>query len=475
MTSLTLHNPFSGELVFSQDSETFETVNDKVNRAQAASRKWRELSAPSRADLVENALSYFETHKDDIATGIACEMGKPKMAAEQEIDFMIERAQYMCRFARDGALEAQDQSVYNDNGFEGWLENRAKGVVYIITPWNYPLFCAINGTVCALLSGSAVVLKHTTTPSVGAHFQKAFGTLGDVEDLLHNVTIDYDTSARLIEETDINHVIFTGSVQGGRIIQQSVAKRTFNDVAYPFIESSLELGSSDAAYIAQDADLDEAVLWAVKIGRLHNSGQSCCAVKRVFVHESLHDAFVDKAREVMEAEINGDPMDPQTTLGPLFGGEAPVNRLMSLIDDAASKGARIICGGQTEKIGQALFIKPTLLSNVNADMDVLNEETFGPVLPVVKVSSDDEAVDMVKQTRFGLTASIFTASRERAMRYIAAMEAGTVYVNRCNFVDARLGWIGHKMSGNGALSLSPQGLSAISATKSVNIDPANLS
>ena len=378
-------------------------------------------------------------------------------------------------FAKDGGLLPADQAVYNDESFEGWLESRAKGVVYIITPWNYPLFCAINGTVCALLSGSTVVLKHTTTPTVGEHFERAFGTLGGVNNLLQNITIDYDTSARLIEETDINHVIFTGSVQGGRTIAQSIAKRTYNDVPYPFIESSLELGSSDAAYIAEDADIDDAILWTVKIGRLHNSGQSCCAVKRVFVHESLYEVYLEKAKAVMEAEVNGDPMDEKTTLGPLFGGRAPVEKLTAMIDDAVSKGANLICGGETEEIGNALFLKPTLLADATANMNVLHEETFGPVLPVVKVTSDQAATAAVKQTRFGLTASIFTTSRARADQFITAMETGTVYVNRCNFVDARLGWIGQKCSGNGAISLSPQGLSAISATKSVNIDPGKLS
>lgn len=475
MSQIELRNPFTGELEFSRSSQAFEEVNDQINAAQAASRAWRKLAAVHRAEAVMEALNYFREHHEQIATAISREMGKPIKEAAGEIDFMLERAEYMCRFARDGALAPYKLDPYMDDNFQGYIERRGKGVVYVITPWNYPLFCAINGTVCALLSGSAVVLKHTTTPSVGAHFENAFASLAGIDKMLVNVTVDYDVSARIIEESDINHVVFTGSVRGGQVIQQSVARRALNDVPSPFIECSLELGSSDAAYVAEDADLDDAVMWTVKIGRLHNSGQSCCAVKRVYVHERLYDAYLEKARVVMEAEILGDPLAENTTMGPLFGGEPEVQRLLAMVDEAREKGARMLCGGVSETIEAGSFLRPTLLAEASSEMRVLNEETFGPVLPVVKVTSDEQAVREVGNSRFGLTTSIFTTSRERAQNFIDAAESGTVYVNRCNFVDARLGWVGHKCSGNGSLALSPLGLSAFSYAKSVNIDPSKLS
>src|SRR5690606_36611019 len=160
------------------------------------------------------------------------------------------------------------------------------------------------------------------------------GSLAGITDLLTHVVVDFDVSARIIEESDINHVVFTGSVRGGQTVQQSVARRVFNEVRSPFIGLSLELGSSDAAYIAEAADLTDAVFWTVKIGRLHNSGQSCCAVKRVYVHERLHDAYLERARTIMEAERNGDPFSDETTLGPLFGGETAVMNLVAMINDA---------------------------------------------------------------------------------------------------------------------------------------------
>ncbi|NVK44382.1 MAG: aldehyde dehydrogenase family protein [Oceanospirillaceae bacterium] len=474
MSQIEVFDPFTGEQVFSQPSEAFPAVRDRIDAAQRASRAWQALAPEARAGHVRAALQYFRDNRDDIAAGITREMGKPLAAAKEELEYMLERAEYLCRFAADGALQPARHPEYQDENFEGRIECCARGVVYIITPWNYPLFCAINGTVCALLSGNAVVLKHTTTPSVGAHFEKAFGTLAGIDHLLTQAMVDFDVSARVIEEADINHLVFTGSVQGGRVVQQSVAKRAFNEVPNPFIQCSLELGGSDAAYIADDADLEQAVFWTVKIGRLHNSGQSCCAVKRVYVHESLYDEYLVRAQAVMEAEKSGDPMAADTTLGPLHGGDKAVAGLLDMVKQAQRLGARLCTGGATETHGRTEFLKPTLLAGVTPEMRVLQEETFGPVLPVMKVVDDDEAIAQVRNSRYGLTASIFTRARDRAERYVASVDTGTVYVNRCNFVDARLGWIGQRASGNGSLALAPEGLQSFSARKSVNIDPSTL-
>lgn len=337
MTAITLNNPYTGEQVFAADSETRAEVLQRASKAQAASLAWSQVPVHERAELLRQALGYFEQHADDIASGISREMGKPLSAAHEELEFMLERARSLCTFASDGALDAVDLKRYHDAQFSGRIDYRAKGVVYIITPWNYPLFCAINGSMAALLAGNAVLLKHTTTPSVGGHFEQAFGQLGGCSDLLQHVLVDFATSAELIEHADINHVIFTGSVRGGQAIAQSVAKRCQHEVRNPFIQCSLELGSNDAAYIAADADLQHAALWAVKIGRLHNSGQSCCAVKRVYCHADVHDEFVQRAQAIMSAEISGDPLAPATTLGPLFGGEQTVQTLQTMIDDAISK------------------------------------------------------------------------------------------------------------------------------------------
>lgn len=474
MSMIELRNPFSGEPVFSAPSEPLETVQQRLAACRTAASQWRRRSPARRADLVRQALQYFREHREEIARDVTREMGKPTAAAAAEVDYMIERAEFMCRFASDGALEPHELSAYRASDFEGRIECVPKGVVYIITPWNYPLFCAINGTVCALLAGSAVLLKHTTTPSVGRHFARAFGNLDGVGPLLEDVIVDYGVSARIIEEADIDHVVFTGSVQGGRAIQNSIARRASQAVRNPFIGSSLELGSNDAAYIAEDADLESAVEWTVRIGRLHNSGQSCCAVKRVFVHEKLYDRYLESAARIMLEQQSGDPGLPETTLGPLFGGERAVLSLKRMVDDAVAKGARLLTGGTTERIGRALFLMPTLLADVTPRMEVLSEETFGPVLPVMRVSSDAEAIELINATRYGLSASVFTRSRTRADEFVEAAETGTVYVNRCNFVDARLGWIGHKNSGNGSIALSPLGLRAFSNLRSVNIDPSLL-
>ncbi len=471
MSAITLHNPFTGEQVFSAASESFATVAEYARTAQQASHAWSALTPGERGATVRAALDYFEQHHDEIAAGITREMGKPLLAAAEELDFMLERARQMCCFAETGALDPLDLSQWWDEDFQGRIDYRAKGVIYIISPWNYPLFCAINGTICALLAGSAVLLKHTTTPSVGEHFAQAFGSLAGIDGLLQHVVVDFETSARIIEEAEINHVIFTGSVRGGREISASVARRCQNELTNPFIQCSLELGSNDAAYIAEDADLEDAAFWTVKIGRLHNSGQSCCATKRAYVHSSRYDEFLERAQAIMEAEICGDPCDPDTTLGPLFGGRPGIDRLLTMVDDALERGARLLAGGELQRIGNCDFLLPTLVADVDQDMQLMREETFGPVLPVMRVGDDDTATRLVADTRYGLSSSIFTRSQKRAEAFISAMRSGTVYVNCCNYVDARLGWIGHGHSGNGSIALSPAGLRAFSALRSVNINP----
>ena len=469
-----LFNPYNGEQVFSAPAETFESVADKAREAQAASRQWAQLPPAERAAALRAALEYFDRQREAITAGMTREMGKPLHAAAEELDFMLERARYMCEFAEQGALDPVDLSQWWDQGFQGRIDYRAKGVVYVISPWNYPLFCAINGSICALLAGSAVLLKHTTTPSVGEHFERAFGSLAGIDHLLQHVLVDFATSARIIEQADIDHVVFTGSVRGGRDIAASVARRCANDLPNPFIQCSLELGSNDAAYIAADADIDDAAFWTVRIGRLHNAGQSCCAVKRVYAHQDIYDQYLERARAIMAEQVSGDPTDTNTTLGPLFGGRARIDELLSMVGEARQRGARVVHGGDTETIGPCLFLQPTLLADCDHSMAVMREETFGPVLPVMPVADDQQAIEQVQDSRYGLTSSIFTASRERAEQYIKAMDTGTVYVNACNFVDARLGWIGYRHSGNGSLALSPPGLRAYSAPQSININPARL-
>ncbi|SEA66472.1 aldehyde dehydrogenase family protein [Paraburkholderia sartisoli] len=473
MSNIEVINPFSGDVVFSEESESLEEISSKISRLRAANIAWSSLSVHARAELIRNALSYFRERRDGIASAITSEVGKPVRAAAEELDFMIERALVMCTLAEQGATSPY--AIAGRDDFQGRMEYVSKGVVYIISPWNYPLFCAINGTICALLTGSTVLLKHTTAPSVGRHFRNAFNQMGGIENLLLDAVIDYRASAQIIETCDINHVIFTGSVQGGRAIQTSLANRANNDISNPFLTYTLELGGNDAAYIAEDADLAHAVESTVNIGRLHNSGQSCCAVKRVFVHEKHYESYLAAAKDAMNAHRFGDPTDPSTTLGPLFSREPAVRMLKSLVDDAQKNGARIVCGGHVVSVGKTLFIEPTLLADVCADMNVMRTETFGPVLPVMRVSSDDEAIRMVCSSLYGLTSAIFTRCRSRAEQFITQMNTGTVFVNRCNFVDARLGWIGYGQSGNGAVSLSPFGLQSMSNLKSVNIDPTYLS
>jgi acyl-CoA reductase-like NAD-dependent aldehyde dehydrogenase len=345
-------------------------------------------------------------------------------------------------------------------------------VIYVIAPWNYPFFTALNSIAPALLSGNAVLLKHESAPIVGELFERFFNKLCDLEGLCQNLKIDIETSNKLIEELEISHVVFTGSVAGGSKIEKTCGVRAQNTkLRNTFITSSLELGGSDVAYVAADAHPQSVAPWVVSDGRLHNSGQSCCAVKRVLVHEKVYDEFVKASKNLMEKEVCGDPLKPTTTLGPLYGGPQAVEHLMSIVEDAKNKGAHVVCGGKIiEKEGYC-FLEPTLITHVKTGMRILEEETFGPLLPVMKVHSDEEALKHAPHEKFGLTASVFTSSEELKKSFMDHSDVGTVFVNWCNDVHPEVVWSGVGHSGNSQGALSYEGFLTLTRPKSMVIGP----
>jgi acyl-CoA reductase-like NAD-dependent aldehyde dehydrogenase len=307
----------------------------------------------------------------------------------------------------------------------------------------------INGVMASLLAGNTVLLKHATqTLSIGAHFAYAFG------DLVEHAVIDHSSAAELMEARAVDHVIFTGSVEAGRTVYQHAAKG--------LLDCQLELGGKDGAYVATDADVEKAAESLVD-GAMYNAGQSCCGVERVYVHEEVYDAFVNHCARVIDAYRLGDPMVEATTLGPL--AQASNAELMSQqIEDAVSKGAHIMRGGHSRQMGKGTFFEPTLLTEVTHDMEVMMVENFGPILPVMKVAEDSEAIQCINDSSYGLTSIIFTASHDRAQRFSESVNTGTVFMNRCDYLDPALPWTGVKDSGVGS-ALSKYGLLGVTRRK----------
>ncbi|TDJ69824.1 MAG: aldehyde dehydrogenase family protein [Planctomycetota bacterium] len=450
--TLKVESPYSGELVCAVPFDDAASIERKLARAALAQGIWRARPVAERVRVVATALEYFRTHAAEVARDITLQMGKPIAQSRNELAGLFERAEAMLALAE----EALAPDVLPDKpGFLRRIEHVPLGVVFDLAAWNYPLLIPINVVVPALLSGNAVLLKHSAlTPLCGVHFERAFAAL-EPQGLFANLVVTHEGAARIVADERVAHVAFTGSVAGGRAVQRAAAGR--------FIEVGLELGGKDPAYVAADADLDLAVPNIVD-GACYNAGQSCCAIERVYVHATVHAEFLERAQALLAEYRTGDPLDEGTTMGPLAQRKA-IPFLEDQVQDAVRRGARLLAGG-TGTDGR--FFAPTLLDGCPNDSEVMQAESFGPLLPVLAVGSDEEALAHMNDSRFGLTASIWTEDEERAERMAAGLETGTVFMNRCDYLDPALPWTGVKDSGKG-VTLSRYGFQHLTRRKSIHL------
>lgn len=447
-------NPFTLETSESYPVLDFDGIQKSVEMARSAFSVWRGTPVSGRVAWIREALGYFDGNRDRIAEDITAQMGKPLRQSENEVKGFFERAEYLL----NAAESALAPDLLPKEGFVRRIEHEPLGVVLIIAPWNYPLLTAANGVLTALLSGNTVILKHSPlTPAVGNHFAQALGILGRCENVLQSIQADHADIDRAIETCAVDHVVLTGSVAAGRIVQKHAAARG--------IQCHLELGGKDAAYVAEDADIAKAAEGLVD-GALYNAGQSCCGIERVYVHRNAYADFVARCKTLMEGYRLGDPRDSATHLGPLARAEG-AGIMEAQVQEAVAGGAKTLAGGKIRKIGKGVFFEPTLLIDVNDSMAVMREENFGPILPVMAVADDEEALRRVNDSRYGLTCAIYTSSLERAERFARGADTGTVFMNRCDYLDPALPWTGIRDSGHGA-SLSKYGFYGFTRTKSIH-------
>eukprot|EP00658_Telonema_sp_P-2_P019031 TRINITY_DN17460_c0_g1_i1.p1 TRINITY_DN17460_c0_g1~~TRINITY_DN17460_c0_g1_i1.p1 ORF type:complete len:412 (+),score=107.92 TRINITY_DN17460_c0_g1_i1:83-1318(+) len=378
-----------------------------------------------------------------------------------EVRGVAERTRAMMALA-PGALadEVNPGGEPEGNGFYKAIVKEPVGVVLVIAPWNYPLMTAVNHIVPAILAGNAVAIKHASrTPLCANHFVDCFADAGAPDGLVVSVPGDHSTTSSLMALPEVNYMAFTGSVEGGRRVYQTAASN--------LIESCTELGGKDPAYVAPDADPVSAAA-ALVDGSFYNAGQSCCAIERIYVHESKYDEFVEAAREevVNLAATMGDPLDENTGIGPLANDDRAF--LQAQVDQAVSLGARLVCGSADATMPDTgRFFAPTLLADCSHEMDIMTVESFGPVLGVAKVSDDAEAITMFNDSPYGLSAAVITNDLDRAKRFGREVETGTVFMNRCDYLDPYLAWTGVKDTGKG-VSLSSHTFAQCTRLKSLH-------
>jgi acyl-CoA reductase-like NAD-dependent aldehyde dehydrogenase len=457
MSELVVDNPFTFAEAVRLPLADAAAVDRTLDAARAAAKAWARTPIAERVALCLRAIDAMEASKETIAADITRMMGKPIRQARGEVAGMAKRARHMAAIAEASLADVVLPPLA---GFERRIEHTPLGVVVNLPSWNYPLLTCVNAVIPAVLAGNAVVLKHSSrSPLCGEHFAEAFARVGAPRGLFQALHCDHGTSERIVADPRVDFVAFTGSVQGGHRIYTAAASRRFIDVG-------LELGGKDAAYVAADADLDKAVDGIVD-GACYNAGQSCCGVERAYVHRSLYDRFIEAALAQIKAYKLGDPLAEDTSMGPMAQPAQPAF-IDQQIRQAVSQGARVLAGGKPTSVsGKGRFFEPTLLVDVAPSLDVMRLETFGPVLPVVPVDSDEEALALINDSDLGLTASLWTRDRERAARLATLIETGTVYLNQCDTLDPALPWTGVKDSGKGA-TLSALGFLHLTRPKSIN-------
>jgi acyl-CoA reductase-like NAD-dependent aldehyde dehydrogenase len=401
-------------------------------------------------------MASMESLSDAIATDITRMMGKPRSQALGEVRTMAARGRYMMSIAEQALA---DEVLPPIDRFERRIVREPLGVVLDLPAWNYPLLTAVNCVVPAVVAGNAVVLKHSPrSPLCGDHFSQAFLRAGAPAGVVQAVQCDHSASERMVGDERIDHVVFTGSIYGGHRLVEAAAAR--------FLHPCLELGGNDPAYVAPDCDLERTVENVVD-GAMYNAGQSCCAVERVYVHRSVYARFLAMAEALLRTYVMGDPTHEETTLGPI--AQPPhLAELEGFIRDARTKGGRVLIGGRRASVdGKGRFFEPTLVADGDPSMQLFRQESFGPILPVMAVDSDEEALAKMNDSSLGLTASVWTTDRDRAMRFSRALECGTVFMNRCDYLDPALPWSGWKDSGRG-VSLSAMGYEGLTRTKAIH-------
>jgi acyl-CoA reductase-like NAD-dependent aldehyde dehydrogenase len=451
-------SPVDGRVYVERAAASAAEIDATLQRARSAQRHWRALPIAERAALMQRFCAEFEARGAEMATELSWQMGRPIRYAPNEVRGMLERARYMIGIA---AAALADVDPGPKPGFRRFIRREPLGVVFTVAAWNYPYLIAVNSVLPALLAGNAVILKHSAqTPLCAERLAESFAAAGVPPGVFQVLHLQHSDTAAVIRDARVDFVAFTGSVAGGRAVQRVAAER--------FIGVGLELGGCDPVYVRHDADLAHAIENIVD-GAYFNSGQSCCGLQRIYVHESVHERFTAGCIELIRQYQLGDPLDPATTLGPVVR-TAAADTIRVQLRSAIAAGARPLIDEAEFPRSRAgtPYLAPQLLLDAPASSTVMREEIFGPVAGVMKVHSDQEAIQQMNDSPFGLTAAIWTRDEAAALELGAQVDTGTWFMNRCDYLDPALAWVGVKDSGRGC-TLSVIGFEHLTRPKSFHL------
>ena len=449
-------SPIDGSVYAERPVLSAQEASLVVEKARNAQKAWAATPLNERIKLVRAGVARLGEMTDEIVPELAWMMGRP-VRYGGEFGGTDERASYMADIAEE---TLKPIIVEESDAFERRIVREPHGVVFVIAPWNYPFMTAINSVAPGLIAGNAVILKHATqTLLVGERMVRAFEEAGLPEGLFANVFLDHQTTEDLIAGGNFGFVNFTGSVGAGRRLERAAAGT--------FTGMGLELGGKDPGYVMEDADLEAAADTLID-GAMFNSGQCCCGIERIYVAAPLYDEFVEKAVAIVSGYKLGNPLEEATTLGPMAH--------VRFAEEVRAQTNEALEAGATAMIDTKLFpeddggtyLAPQILTNVDHSMRVMRDESFGPVVGIMKVDSDEEAVSLMNDSPFGLTASLWTGDAERAATLGTQIETGTVFMNRCDYLDPGLCWTGCKDTGRGG-ALSPIGFHNLTRPKSYHL------
>jgi acyl-CoA reductase-like NAD-dependent aldehyde dehydrogenase len=456
---LTCTSPIDGRVLVERPLATTADIGRALATARTWQAAWRRVPLAERAAMVERFVAAMVADKTRLGEELTRQMGRPIRYTPNEIaGGMAERARRMAELAAEALA---DVATAHKSGFTRFIRKEPLGVVFVVAPWNYPYLTAVNAIVPALLAGNAVILKHShQTPLVAEAFAAGFRKAGLPEGVFQVLHLSHADTERMVASDAVDFVAFTGSVEGGHAIVRAARER--------FIGLGLELGGKDPAYVRPDADFDHAVENLVD-GAFFNSGQSCCGIERIYVHAKLFDRFVEAYVALTNQYVLGDPLKPETTLGPMVRASA-AEFVRGQTAAAVKQGAKALIDTRrfaADKPGST-YLAPQVLVNVDHSMRVMSEESFGPVIGIMKVGSDEEAIGLMNDSDYGLTAAIWTADPEAAIRIGDQVATGTWFMNRCDYLDPELAWTGVKDSGRGC-TLSRLGFDTLTRPKSFHL------